>query len=71
LASRAAKRFDALEKAALKPLPQSEFDGGEWKDATLHADCYVSVESDYYSAPHVHRHKKLRIKITRTRSRSS
>ncbi len=50
------ERFDALEKAALKP--------GEGKDATLHADCYVSVESDYYSAPHIHRHKKLRIKIT-------
>src|SRR5258708_18948965 len=58
------ERFDALEKAALKPLPQNEFDGGEWKDATLHADCYVSVESDYYTAPHIHRHKKLRVKIT-------
>jgi hypothetical protein len=57
-------RFDALEKAALKPLPQAEFDGGEWKEATLHPDCYVSVEGDYYSAPHLHRHKKLRIKLT-------
>jgi hypothetical protein len=58
------ERFEALEKTALKPLPQAEFDGGEWKEAKLHADCYVSVESDYYSAPHIHRHKKLRIKIT-------
>ncbi len=58
------ERFDALEKVALKPLPQTEFDGGEWKEAKLHADCYVSVESDYYSAPHIHRHKKLRVKIT-------
>ncbi len=57
-------RFEALERSALKPLPQAEFDGGEWKEAKLHADCYVSVESDYYSAPHIHRHKKLRIKIT-------
>jgi hypothetical protein len=24
----------------------------------------VSVESDYYSAPHIHRHKRLRIKLT-------
>ena len=39
-------------------------DGGEWKEAKLHADCYVCVEGDYYSAPHIHRHKKLRIKIT-------
>ncbi|HEY0746119.1 MAG TPA: IS21 family transposase [Steroidobacteraceae bacterium] len=58
------ERFEALEKAALKPLPQGEFDGGEWKTATLHPDCYVSVEGDYYSAPHIHRHKKLRIKLT-------
>jgi hypothetical protein len=58
------ERFEAMEKAALKPLPQLEFDGGEWKEATLHPDCYVSVDSAYYSAPHIHRHKKLRIKIT-------
>jgi hypothetical protein len=57
-------RFEALERISLKPLPQAEFDGGEWKEAKLHADCYVSVESDYYSAPHIHRHKKLKIKIT-------
>ena len=36
----------------------------DWKDATLHPDCYVYIEGDYYSAPHIHRHKKLRIKIT-------
>src|SRR5258708_27828975 len=60
------ERFDALERAALKPLPQTEFDGGEWKEAKLHADCYVSVESDYYSAPHLHRHNTLRIKIPET-----
>jgi hypothetical protein len=58
------ERFESVEKAALKPLPADEFDGGEWKDATLHADCYLFVEGDYYSAPHLHRHKKLRIKIT-------
>jgi transposase len=58
------ERFEALERAALKPLPLNDADSGEWKDATLHADCYVSVEGDYYSAPYLHRHQKLRIKIT-------
>jgi transposase len=57
-------RFETLERAALKPLPLHEVDCAEWKDAKLHADCYVVVEGDYYSAPHIHRHKKLRIKIT-------
>lgn len=58
------ERFEALEMAALKALPQTEFDGGEWKEATLHPDCYLAVEGDYYSAPHIHRHKKLRVKLT-------
>jgi hypothetical protein len=58
------ERFETLERAALKPLPLHEVDCAEWKDAKLHADCYVVVEGDYYSAPHIHRHKTLRIKIT-------
>jgi transcriptional regulator with XRE-family HTH domain len=58
------ERFETLERAALKPLPLHDVDCGEWKEAKLHADCYVVVEGDYYSAPHLHRHKKLRIKIT-------
>jgi hypothetical protein len=58
------ERFQRLEKAALKALPIDGSDGGEWKDATLHADCYVLVEAVLYSAPHIHRHKRLRIKLT-------
>ncbi|MDP2323711.1 MAG: IS21 family transposase [Gammaproteobacteria bacterium] len=58
------ERFETLERAALKPLPQHDVVYGEWKDAKLHADCYVVVEGDYYSAPHRHRHKKLRVKIS-------
>jgi hypothetical protein len=58
------ERFEALEKPALKALPIQEFDGGEWKEAKLHPDCYVLVDGVYYSAPHIHRHKRLRIKLT-------
>jgi hypothetical protein len=58
------ERFETMERAALKPLPTGDFECGDWKVATLHPDCYVSIEGDYYSAPHIHRHKKLRIKIT-------
>jgi hypothetical protein len=58
------ERFESVERAALKALPTQDFDAGEWKIATLHADCYVLVEAVLYSAPHIHRHKKLRIKIT-------
>jgi hypothetical protein len=58
------ERFEALERAALKPLPLYDFDSGEWSTATLHADCYVLVDAALYSAPHIHRHKSLRIKLT-------
>jgi hypothetical protein len=58
------ERFETVEKSALKPLPHGDLELGDWKDATLHPDCYVYIEGDYYSAPHIHRHKKLRIKIT-------
>jgi transposase len=58
------ERFDTMEKTALKPLPAVEFDIGEWKNAKLHPDCYVQIESVYYSAPHIHRGKVLRVKLT-------
>jgi hypothetical protein len=58
------ERFETVEKSALKPLPHGDLELGDWKDATLHPDCYVYIERDYYSAPHIHRHKELRIKIT-------
>jgi len=58
------ERFEKLEKPALKPLPAAQFDAGEWKPAKLHSDCYISVESAYYSAPHIHRGKTLRVKLT-------
>jgi len=57
------ERFETAEKAALKPLPLVD-DVGEWKEAKLHADCYLYLDGDYYSAPHIHRHKKLRVKLT-------
>ncbi len=58
------ERFETIERAALKPLPAIEFDIGEWKNAKLHPDCYLQIESVYYSAPHIHRGKVLRVKLT-------
>lgn len=56
--------FQKLEKAALKPLPVVQFDVGEWRGAKLHPDCYIQLESVYYSVPHIHRGKLLRVKVT-------
>lgn len=60
------ERFEAQERAALKRLPTMHFSSAEWKRAKLHADCFVAVESNFYSAPHIHRGKELRIKLTET-----
>jgi transposase len=58
------ERFETIEKSALKALPPTPFDVGEWKQVKLHPDCYVHVECVYYSAPHIHRGKLLRVKLT-------
>lgn len=57
-------RFDAVEKKALKPLPDISFEVLEWRRAKLHPDCFISVEGAYYSAPHIHRGRDLRVKLT-------
>ena len=44
--------------------PVSSTTAENGRAAKLHPDCYVAVDGDYYSAPHIHRHKKLRIKLT-------
>jgi transposase len=58
------ERFEQVEKAALQPLPATQFDAGEWKKVKLHPDCFISADSAYYSAPHIHRGKPLRVKLT-------
>jgi len=58
------ERFNTLEKASLRPLPVEPYSVGEWKAATLHPDCTVHVERNFYSAPHAFRGKELRVKIS-------
>lgn len=60
------ERFESIERAALKALPVIPYEVGEWKRATLHPDCYIGIDSAYYSAPHIHRGKELRVKLTET-----
>ena len=60
------ERWEKAERAVLKPLPAAGFEAQEWKSVKLHADSYISVESAYYTAPHIHRGKTLRVKMTET-----
>ena len=58
------ERFETLEKATLKALPVEPYNIGEWRNLKLHSDCTVQADGNYYSAPHIHRHKDLRVKIS-------
>jgi hypothetical protein len=58
------ERWEKVEKTALKALPVDAFDAVEWKQVKLHPDCYVTIDSAYYTAPHIHRGKILRAKIS-------
>jgi hypothetical protein len=60
------ERWATQEKHALKPLPNVAFEAVEWKLARVHPDCTISLESAYYSVPHLHRGKQVRIKLTST-----
>jgi len=43
-------RFET-ERQALLPLPSTPYDLAVWKQVKLHADCHVTFEQAYYSAP--------------------
>jgi transposase len=45
------KRFERVEKACLKKLPETPYDLAVWKPVKLHRDCYVVFEGSFYSAP--------------------
>lgn len=45
------ERFEQVEKAHLKPLPETPYDLLVWKKVKVYRDCYVSFEQAYYSAP--------------------
>jgi transposase len=46
------ERFETIEKGALQPLPETSYDMGVWKAATLHPDCHLVLDYAFYSAPH-------------------
>jgi transposase len=58
------ERFKILEKGSLLPLPLEPYCMSESKTATLHPDCTVSVDGNFYSAPHTYRGKELKVKLS-------
>jgi transposase len=45
-------QFQAIEQAALLPLPNEPYELAVWKQVRVGRDCYVNFEKSYYSAPY-------------------
>jgi transposase len=45
------ERFEQVEKASLKPLPETPYDLAVWKHAKVYRDCYVVFDKAFYSVP--------------------
>jgi transposase len=46
------ERFERVEQALLKPLPDSPYDLAVWKHVKVYRDCYVVFDNAFYSVPH-------------------
>lgn len=55
--------FDAVEKAALRPLPVDPYVFAEWKLRRVGLDYHVDVDGHYYSVPHRHLREKVDVRI--------
>lgn len=55
--------FESEEKAALLPLPEKPYEIVVWKEATLHRDAHLQVESAFYSAPWPLVGQRLEVKL--------
>jgi len=58
------QRWNDLELPALGKLPSQPYEYSQWKICKLHPDSHLSVENNFYSAPHIYRGLSLKVKIT-------
>ena len=57
-------RFEALERAALRPLPMRAYEFGEWRQAKVHPDYHVEVGRAYYSVPYALIGQRVEVRLT-------
>src|SRR5690606_3915627 len=56
--------FEALDRPALRPLPEQPYVYAEWKKARVHIDYHVEVDGHYYSVPYQLVKKQLEVRLT-------
>jgi transposase len=56
--------FQSVEKPALRPLPESDYEFAEWKLARVAPDYHVEAECYFYSVPHELLRAQVDVRIT-------
>jgi transposase len=56
--------FAQLDQPALKPLPATRYQFGEWETAGVNLDYHIEVERHYYSVPYALVHQKVDVHLT-------
>lgn len=58
--------FDAIDRPALKPLPQDDYEYAEWRKVKVGIDYHVEVEKRFYSVPYSLVGQPLELRISAT-----
>lgn len=56
--------FAQLDRPALKPLPATRYEFGQWSKARVNLDYHIAVEGHYYSVPHALAHQEVEVRLT-------
>jgi transposase len=56
--------FAQLDRPALKPLPATRFQFGEWKTARVNIDYHIEVGRHFYSVPYALAHQEVDVHLT-------
>jgi len=56
--------FAQLDRPALKPLPATRYEFGQWKTARVNIDYHIEVERHYYSVPYALVHQNVDARLT-------
>jgi transposase len=56
--------FAQLDQPALKPLPASRYEFGEWRIARVNLDYHIEVERHFYSVPYALVHQQVDVHLT-------
>jgi len=56
--------FEALDRPALRPLPQTPYEFAQWKVAKVSIDYHLAVAGDYYSVPYQLIGERVDVRLT-------